>query len=487
MRPHPIVPFVLLLLAALPAALSAQNRAGAVVIRPAPFTPRGQAAVDAEEGTLYVPEDWARPEGRLIELHFVRFRSTSANPGPPIVYLAGGPGGSGTAAASGDRFPLFMQLREVADVIALDQRGTGGSRPFLLCPEPLRTPLDQPAESPAVMLAVLDWSRGCAEHWRAQGVDLAAYHTDNNVEDLDALRRALGAEKLSLWGISYGTHLGLAALRRHPDRIHRAVLSGVEGPAHTLKLPSVLDRMLAQVDSLVRADSTAAGVLPDPLGSVRRILERLATPVTVDVPGANGGAPTRVTVGRDDFRMALLEQMAERDNVARLPAILRMMEGGDFSLLARGVMNIRGNRWALAMSFAMDCASGATAARVARIAAERETSLMGDAPNFFFPAVCAAWPHRELGDGFRGPVVADVPVLFVSGTLDARTPPSNAEEVLPGFRNGVHLVIEGAGHDDDLFLSSPEIGRAMADFLAGGPLAGTRITLPPIEFTARFP
>jgi pimeloyl-ACP methyl ester carboxylesterase len=59
----------------------------------------------------------------LIELAFVRFKSTAKNPGPPIVYLAGGSGGSGIGAARGSRFPLFMALREIADVIAFDQSG----------------------------------------------------------------------------------------------------------------------------------------------------------------------------------------------------------------------------------------------------------------------------------------------------------------------------------------------------------------------------
>ena len=75
--------------------------------------------VDAEFGTLLVPENRSNPESNLIELAFVRFKSTAKNPGPPIVYLAGGPGGSGIFAAKGSRFPLFMALREIGDVIVI--------------------------------------------------------------------------------------------------------------------------------------------------------------------------------------------------------------------------------------------------------------------------------------------------------------------------------------------------------------------------------
>jgi len=94
-------------------------------IKPYTFENDKKEKVDAEFGTLLVPENRSNLQSNLIELAFVRFKSTAKNPGPPIVYLAGGPGGSGIFTAKGSRFPLFMALREIADVIAFDQRGTG--------------------------------------------------------------------------------------------------------------------------------------------------------------------------------------------------------------------------------------------------------------------------------------------------------------------------------------------------------------------------
>ena len=68
--------------------------------------------VEAEKGTFLVPENRSDPNTRQIEIGFVRFRSTSENPGAPIVYLAGGPGGTGVGTARRWRFPLFMAMRE---------------------------------------------------------------------------------------------------------------------------------------------------------------------------------------------------------------------------------------------------------------------------------------------------------------------------------------------------------------------------------------
>jgi pimeloyl-ACP methyl ester carboxylesterase len=73
-------------------------------------------------------------------------------------------------------------------------------------------------------------------------------------------------------------------------------------------------------------------------------------------------------------------------------------------------------------------------------------------------------------------------VLFISGTLDGRTPPSNAQEVREGFPNGIHLVIEGGGHDDDLFLSSSQIKEVMLAFMSGASIPTTNINLLPFKF-----
>jgi pimeloyl-ACP methyl ester carboxylesterase len=100
-----------------------------------------------------------------------------------------------------------------------------------------------------------------------------------------------------------------------------------------------------------------------------------------------------------------------------------------------------------------------------------------------FPDVCDAWGNPDLGKSFRAPVKSSVPVLFISGTLDGRTPVSSAEEVGKGFRNGKYLVIEGAWHGDPLFVSSPIIKDIMLEFMRGVPLSTTKITLPPLKFT----
>src|SRR6185369_66097 len=241
-------------------------------IKPYSFENDKHEQVDAEFGTLLVPENRSNPESNLIELAFVRFKSTAKNPGPPIVYLAGGPGGSGIFTAKGSRFPLFMALREIADVIAFDQRGTGYSKPNLGCYDQLSLPLDVAPTREAAIKELRENSRSCAQYWRdIQRVDLTGYNTNENADDLEDLRKALGVNQISLWSISYGTHLSFAAMRRHPTSIHRAILAGTEGPDHTYKLPSNIQKHLEDLAAVIQADPEVGKEIPDFLGLMKSV------------------------------------------------------------------------------------------------------------------------------------------------------------------------------------------------------------------------
>ncbi len=441
--------------------------------------------VPAEMGRLTVPETRSAGSSGTLELAFVRFESTNPNPGPPIVYLAGGPGGSGIAAARGTRFGLFMALRELADVIAFDQRGTGLSTK----PEPCATtwsyPPDRPGRRDEMLASLNAYARGCVEQWRTQGVDLSAYTTNASADDLEDLRIALGAEKINLWSISYGTHLALATLKRHESSIDRVIMAGVEGLDHTIKLPSDTQRLMERIGALVAADPVLGEEIPDFLGLVGSVLDRLERePVSVEVHDRESGETVSLAIGKFDLQLATARALRGPSTFKRLPYLYSKMAGGDFSDVAPLLLRLRRLRLS-AMPLAMDIASGASDRRRARVLREQQMTLLGGAINAPNPEIAEGLGVPDLGAAFRMPVSTDVQALFISGTLDGRTPVSNAEEVLAGFSRGVHLIIDGAGHSDPLFLSSPGIETMMHDFLAGHAVVDRTITLPPIDLAGR--
>jgi pimeloyl-ACP methyl ester carboxylesterase len=194
----------------------------------------------------------------------------------------------------------------------------------------------------------------------------------------------------------------------------------------------------------------------------------------------------KVVVGRFDLEQLVIGMIGTREGIERLPGTLLAFDRAEFSSpliqqAAREVIQMRAGSIGSAMSFAMDCASSASKPRLAAIGREMRTATVGHL-DFPIPEVCPAWNVFELPPRDRTLVRSRVPVLFMSGTLDGRTPARNAEEIRKGFPNSSHVLIEGAGHGNDLFVSSPEIQKVTLEFIKTGKVLAGRIELPPLRF-----
>ena len=144
------------------------------------------AGFDITCGFLTVPENRTRPDAPEIELAYAIVHAAEQEGRPPIVYLAGGPGGSAiddfVSDPEGWRYP-FTRSR---DLILIDQRGTGYSWPSLDCFE-LAEEVDFSEENP---------ERVCHERLLNEGIDLTAYNTAENAADVAALRDGLRIHSL---------------------------------------------------------------------------------------------------------------------------------------------------------------------------------------------------------------------------------------------------------------------------------------------------
>ena len=441
------------------------------------FTARDGQETDAERGFFEVPEDRRLPGSRRIRLGYVRFPSTSPHPGPPIVYLAGGPGGEGSGAATGPRFPIFMALRAVADVIAFDQRGTGLSTSL---PERAAPVGPFPALTRDGMTG---WYRDEMQKawvdWTRAGVAMTGYNTEQSADDIDDLRRHLGAETINLWGISYGAHLALSVLKRHPDRIGRVALASLEGQDQTVKRPANIDAFLGRVDRLLGEDPVARSAIPDLPALMRRVHDRLeADPGPLTVTG--DGGPVEIRVGGFGLQLLAGGLVANPRTLSMLPGLYLALEAGKIEVLAdllsdpAGLFAIRG------MPEAMDLASGVSPARLALVEEEAKTAVMGDAFNFPMPHLSGAIPGVDLGEAFRAPIGIETPALLVAGSLDGRTPLEEQAEVIAQFENKTRVLVENAGHN--VFEAHPEVQTLLVRFFREEAVSDARLTLPPPTF-----
>ncbi|WP_339932225.1 alpha/beta fold hydrolase [uncultured Brevundimonas sp.] len=457
---------------AIPSFALAQAQAG-----PIRFKGWRDQETDAEQGFFEVPEDRRDPGSRRIRLSYVRFPSTAARPGPPIVYLAGGPGGTATGTATGPRFPIFEALRAVADVIAFDQRGTGLSnhippRPASTAPLPVLT-------RAGITARVRDEFQKAWVDWTAAGVAMRGYNAAESADDIDDLRRHLGVETIDLWGISYGSHLALSVLKRHGDRVGRVALASLEGQDQTVKRPARLDAYLDRVDGLLDADPAARAAVPNLPALMRRVHARLEAepaPLTLPVQGQS----LDLQIGGFAIQMLAGGLIANPPTLAMLPGLYLALEAGQVAMLAPFLARMGGVIEISGMPEAMDLASGISPARLRLVEQEAQTAVLGDALNFPMPHLLGAVPDVDLGEAFRAPMSIDTPALLVQGTLDGRTPLEEQAEVADQFRHKSTVVVENAGHN--VFEAHPEVQDLLVRFFRGEAVADTRLSLPPPVF-----
>ncbi|MDX1393843.1 MAG: alpha/beta hydrolase [Gemmatimonadota bacterium] len=486
-RSHrPLTPALVLALAPLVACGGSDAVPRYVSVPPTPYTFVSSAGdtVQAERGELLVPENRANPDSRSIRLAYVRFPSTSPNPASPIVYLAGGPGGSGIATARGRRFPLFMALREIGDVIAFDQRGTGDSNQIPRCETDHTVSLDT---APTVEIAIAAYRAAateCLAFWEGEGVDIRGYTTVESARDLGALRDALDADRISLWGISYGTHLAMAAARELGSRrIDRIILASAEGLDQTVKQPARTDAYFGRLQEALNTDPVLGEAIPDAAGLIRRLTDRLAAePATITVPGEDGADPIEFIMGPAEIQLLLAFNIADPPGAARTLMLLADADArGSFDQigqivwqgLRQGTISMGG------MSEAMDAASGISDEALARFEEQSRTALLDGVLNFPMPWLRDAFGDLDLGPEFRENPQVDRPTLLLSGTLDGRTYPESQLEATSGFTDLTHVVIENAGHN--LFMVMPEVTETILTFMRGQEVANTRLVyeLPP--------
>jgi len=440
---------------------------------------RGGESIDADSGRIKVPENRSKKNSRDISLAFLRVPSPLKEPGPPVFMLAGGPGGSSIDMvkrhmAGGGR-PILEMLR--GDLIGIDQRGVGQSHPNLDSTTRYGFPLDEPGDPGKMLKIIQSRCKAEAKRWQNEGVDLTGYTTVESADDIDAVRRALGYDKIVLWGESYGSHLALATIRRHEAFIARAVLICPEGPDHTLKLPSDAQGVLERIAALVKADAAWDKRIPDLIRLLKSVLDRLdKAPVVVDVDG------DRVGISKFDVQCVIADKLSRsRRGIDQIPATIHSMAEGDFGTVAREIVDFRRSYGIeSAMAMIMDSASGVSKSRSARIAKEAKSCLLGDASNFPYPHVGTAWGSPDLGEAFRRPVKSEVPVLMIVGELDARTTVENARELMAHLPRSNLVVVSNFSHDVPWGVG--EIRKHWHDFLSGKDVGEKKVTGPAIKF-----
>ncbi|QDY77483.1 alpha/beta hydrolase [Streptomyces qinzhouensis] len=181
--------------------------------------------------TLKVPLDYRAPGGKKIDVAVSRIKAADPRQRRGVLlFNPGGPGGSGLGDPLdwGGRLPQSVLDRY--DLIGFDPRGVGKSTPVECGTAPDERMVLRPYRSKTFASDVA-WAKRIAEKCRAKyGADLKHFTTRNTARDMDAIRAALGEQKINYIGVSYGTYLGAVYTQLFPRRSDRIILDSAVDP-----------------------------------------------------------------------------------------------------------------------------------------------------------------------------------------------------------------------------------------------------------------
>lgn len=425
-------------------------------------------------GYLYVPVDHADSRGPSLRVALAVIPSMSDRPAPdPVVSVAGGPGLPAIAGhmefrAREPEHPLDG-FRARRDLVILDARGHGYSDPARCDELNGKEPLTEgSAAAERLWVAKL---RACRERLVAEGVRLETLSSAQVAGDLEYLRRALGAPRLNLVGISYGSRVIAEAVRQFPGSVRAAVFWGPV-PAGYFPAPrtEVAGEVLEELFRRCAEAHACRDAYPGLEADHDSILARLGrAPLRIRLPAADPVPDGVVVVDTELMEHGFAQFLMNRRLAAGAPLLMHTLAREGLGLLeemADGLMRAMGDAGVSATTFlAFWCNDGVVARRNSETLRQRCRALIGD-----------DWMERPAE-----PLRSDVPALIHTGEIDPRTPPSYAHALADGLARA-HVIIEPwYGHERP----SACMLRITGNFIenpAAQPIVACLDSIPPIPF-----
>ena len=435
-------------------------------------------------GIVRVPADRDAASSGLIEIAYTIHPATALSPGAPrrvLVLAVGGPGVAGLPEADWMYDSLDARVREQFDIVVYDPRSTGQSG-FRDCPDAATAYYaeDRLPTAPSART----FAAACIAESGVDALQLDRYGTSEVAEDIDALRDVLGVDRISLYGVSYGTVVAQAYAAAHPDRLDALVLDAPVDralpPAESWAVSAAgFESALEDTFAACRADSSCHDDLPDPRGTWTRLLDATARGPLETQLFDDRGTAYPVSIPRSG--LINLMQGAMYDLTDRM-SFLRALAAYDRKD-ARGFARLW-DAWSGPSSdssfayFATWCADGRHSPTseaddfdaFVRVAPRSGVYDPGSLAVAYSTAPCLYWPSQP--EQWVAPAEArSVPTLILAATSDPITPVSEARSIL-GRHPEARLVETRGGAHGSLGDECPT--ERMTQFLVEGTLPSAR-------------
>ena len=380
-----------------------------------------------------------------IKVHSKIVRAERGLSETPIYLLAGGPG-----QASTEVFlplpPAFDQLNRRHDIILVDQRGTGQSTP-LECPQETDDFIKRLTHDYAIKHL-----KNCRQHLEAS-YDLSVFSTDESAEDLERVRKALGHQKIVLYGGSYGTRLALRYAKKFPGRVEAMILEGVAGlELNIMQSHHHMLRSLTEINQRCAADKPCHSQYGDLIENYEAANRRLTDELQTEIFLPAEARHRTFALTQETFHRALFAHLYSVMDIAILPAALHAAAQGDFRAILSSLANHKFSIYE-ALHINIVCSED--------VATWRQEAGLTVAPLVEY---CKLWPTYRVAEDFREPSKFDAPVLLLSGSFDPVTPPEIAARLAKALPNARHVTLKAFSHSVQ---SLPCIRDLMVTFIGG--------------------
>ena len=410
---------------------------------------------------LTVPLDYRRPAGETIEIALLRVPASGERIGS-LVVNPGGPGAPGTDYAAVARRAFGGPLRERFDIVGFDPRGTGDSAPVNCLTDPqvdAFVATDPDPDGRAEVAELAGWvgrlGTGCA---RRSGRLASHISTAEAARDIDVLRAALGEERLTYFGASYGTKLGATYAELFPQRAGRLVLDGAvdvgldsrqlsleQAAGFETALRAYVENCVSETESCFLGDSVDEG-----LGRIAGLLDRVdRSPLPTDL------GDRELRVGNAFY--GLVAPLYQREAWPALSLALRNAFNGDGTLLlqfsdlytSRGARGYDNN--SQEAIYAINCLDDPYAVESPAAVAAELSDFEEASPTFgrvfaWGLLACSGMVAESVEPPLEIRAEGAAPIVVIGTTRDPATPYRWAEALAAQLDSGVLVTRDGDGH-----------------------------------------
>jgi len=398
------------------------------------------------------------PASGQFSLPVVVIKNTSPKRFPePLIYLSGGPGGSGNIR-KGDMahwFAWYEQAGLQRDLVLFDRRGTGGSEPRQACVEYERFSRDILSENASLERELkegLELTKNCVLPSNGAGFEPKNYGSHHSARDVVALMANLAYERWNIFAVSYGTRLALRILQlKEAEAIDSVILDSLYplDKGALREWPALLDKALTQLFNF--NGPSEAAVLERDFWLALKKLEKQTLRFTV--PSWNGEAPFSVVLNDHRFLSMVFASSYDRETMRQIPALIQAVLAGQHAgvqpLLDPFINYAFDPQFNPMVFFAIECLEvpelnkdeyAKEAARFPKLLDYTEQLSDYDICHYL-----PKWGELEKSTTLKS-FTFEKPALLLSGGLDPITPLHWAQEFAASNSSIVHRVFPRLGH-----------------------------------------